>query len=135
MKLTGRLGALPGRGRVFRAGLVVCVSAFLAACASGSVAPDSVAATDILDRMTFDDRHISAMAVQIAMERRSDNEASSWTNGLSGNHGTVVPRRTYRTEAGAVCRQYDEIMTVAGVAVSHERTACRDGSGHWATIS
>ncbi len=85
--------------------------------------------------MTTDDRHIAALAMQIAMERRDDNESGTWTNGLSGNHGAVVPRRTYRSQAGAYCRQYDEMVTVAGVAASFQRTACRDGSGRWTVVT
>lgn len=133
--LPGRRGKLPKWSGILRVGLIICLSTVLAACALGQVARDSAAATDIREHMTSDDHHIAAVAVQIAMERRSDNEASTWTNGLSGNHGAVVPRRTYRTQAGAYCRQYEDIVTVAGVAVSTERTACRDGSGRWTTLT
>lgn len=129
-----RRDGLPDRCGAFRAALIVCLSAMLAACALGP-AHDHVTASDIREHMTLDDRHIAELAVQIAMERRGDNEASTWTNGLSGNHGAVVPRRSYRTRAGAYCRQYDEILTVAGVAVSNERTACRDDTGRWTTIT
>lgn len=109
--------------------------AMLTACLPGPVVPDSALATDIRAAMTTDDRHIAAVAVQIAMERRDDNEASTWSNALSGNHGAVMPRRSYRSEAGAFCRQFDELVTVAGIAATFERTACRDGSGRWTTTT
>ncbi len=92
-------------------------------------------APDPRQHMTRDDRHIAAVTMQIAMERREDNEASTWTNGLSGNHGVVVPRRTYRSRTGDFCRRFDETMTVSGVTATFERTACRDGDGRWTALT
>lgn len=114
---------------------VAGLSLALTACTVGSNAPPSVSESDIRQQMTHDDRHIAAMAVQIAMERRDDNESSTWTNGMSGNHGAVVPRRSYRSRGGAYCRRYDEMVTVAGVTATYSRTACRDGSGRWTTVT
>lgn len=132
---TGRHDGPRDRCGAFRVVLSIGSLAIMAACTLGAPVPDSAAATDIRDHLTMDDRHIAEMAVQIAMERRNDNEASTWTNGVSGNHGAVVPRRTYRTGTGAFCRQYEEMVTVAGVAVSSQRTACRDDSGRWTTVT
>lgn len=125
----------PDRRGAFPMVLTICLMAMLTACALGPVASDSDSATDIREAMTTDDRHIAAMAVQIAMERRVDNVASTWSNALSGNHGAVVPRRSYRSQAGAFCRQYDEVITVAGIAATYERAACRDGLGRWTTVT
>ncbi|NNG02539.1 MAG: hypothetical protein HKM95_00360 [Inquilinus sp.] len=83
--------------------------------------------------MTVDDAHMAALSMQIALERRSENEASTWTNDLSGNHGRVVPRESYLSDGGAICRQYDETMTVAGRTYTERRAACRDGDGRWST--
>ena len=130
-----RRGGAPDLGGALSTALIICLVATLSACAAGPVAPDRGLATDIRENMTMDDRHIAAVALQIAMERRSDNDAGTWTNGLSGNHGAVIPRRTYRSQAGAFCRQYDEMVTVAGVAASYRHTACRDGSGRWTTVT
>lgn len=128
-------GGSPGLAGAFSALLTLSMVAALSACAAGPVAGDRAVVMDVRENMTLDDRHIAEMALQIAMERRNDNDAGTWTNGLSGNHGAVVPRRTYRSEAGAICRQYDEMLTVAGVATSYRRTACRDGSGRWTTVT
>ena len=135
MKVPVPRRAMPGAGRAAGAILGICLLIPLTACAVGPGAIDHAQAMDIRENMTLDDRHIAAVALQIAMERRDDNEAGTWTNGLSGNHGAVVPRSTYRSESGAFCRQYDEMVTVAGVAASYRHTACRDGSGRWATVT
>ena len=123
-------GRTIGRMPHGRAVLVVGVLAMLSACASGGQF-----ASDPRRNMTNDDRHIAAVTMQIAMERRSDNEPSTWTNGLSGNHGAVVPRRTYRSRTGDFCRRFEEIVTVAGVTATFERTACRDGDGRWLALT
>lgn len=129
-----RRDSLSDRCGAFRAALIVCLSAMLAACAFGP-AHDQVTASDLREHMTLDDRHIAELAVQIAMERRGDNEASTWTNGLSGNHGAVVPRRTYRSRSGSYCRSFEETMTVAGVTATYQRTACRGGDGNWTALT
>ena len=123
-----RAGRVSERRRALCTMLVVGCVAMLSACADGY----GVSAADPRINMTTDDRHIAALAMQIAMERRQDHEASTWTNGLSGNHGAVVPRRSYRSQSGDFCRRFDETMTVAGVTATFERTACRGGDGSWA---
>lgn len=118
-----------------RAMLVAGCLAMLSACAAGEGGFSRMSAADLRQNMTSDDRHIAAMAMQIAMERRQDHEASTWTNGLSGNHGAVVPRRSYRSQSGDFCRRFDETMTVSGVTATFERTACRGGDGSWTALT
>ena len=115
--------------------LAAAAIALLTSCAGGPIGIGGSQAVDIRQQMTTDDRHIASVAMQIAMERRDDNVPSTWTNGMSGNHGAVVPRHTYRSGAGAFCRRYDEVVTVAGVSATFARTACRDGAGRWTTIT
>ena len=111
--------------------LVGFCAIMLAACMN---APGMAVATSDLDprqNMTSQDRHIASMAMQIAMERRPDNYPSTWTNGLSGNYGAVMPLQTYWSQAGEYCRSFAETMTVSGVTATFERTACRSGDGLW----
>ena len=130
-----RIGT-PGRHCLPAAVLAAVSIALLTSCAGGSIDVGArQQAMDIRQQMTTDDRHIASVALQIAMERRDDNVASTWTNGMSGNHGAVVPRHTYRSGAGAFCRRYDEVVTVAGVSATFAHTACRDGAGRWATVT
>ncbi len=128
----GRTGRTRERMRIGRIMLAGGLLAMLTACAS---APGTLFASDPRQNMTNDDRHIASVTLQIAMERRDDNEASTWTNGLSGNHGAVVPRRTYRSRAGEFCRRFDETVTVSGVTATFERTACRGGDGRWQALT
>ena len=126
-----RKGTVPSRHGLTGMALAASLLTFLAACAMAPGARN----LDVRQQMTIHDRHIAAMAVQVAMERRGDNQSSTWTNGMSGNHGVVVPRRSYWSPAGALCRRYEEEMTVAGVTATYTQTACRDNSGHWTTVT
>ena len=119
------------RKRAVRAVLAGGTFAMLTACALST----GISSGDPRQNMTSDDRHIAAVTMQIAMERREDNEASTWTNGLSGNHGAVVPRRSYRSQTGDFCRRFEETVTVSGVTATFERTACRGGDGHWTALT
>ena len=130
-----RTGPCFERMPAMRAALAAGAIAMLTACAVGTGGAHPVSAADLRQNMTSDDQHIAAMAMQIAMERRQDNEASTWTNGISGNHGAVVPRRTYRSRSGSYCRNFEETMTVAGVTATFERTACRGGDGNWTALT
>ena len=118
-----------------RVALAAGAFAVLTACVAGPGGSHDISAAELRRNMTTDDRHIAAMAMQIAMERRQDNEASTWTNGISGNYGAVVPRRTYRSRSGDFCRSFEETMTVAGVTATYERTACRGGDGNWTALT
>jgi len=129
-----RIG-VPGRHCLPAVVLAAAAIALLTSCAGGPVVVGARQAMDIRQQMTTDDQHIASVALQIAMERRDDNVASTWTNGMSGNHGAVVPRHTYRSGAGDFCRRYDEVVTVAGVSATFAQTACRDGAGRWATVT
>lgn len=131
-----RRGGCRGARRMAALALAVATVVALSGCLAGAEpVVTSTPTSDIRDRMTADDRHIAAMTVQIAMERRGDNEASTWTNDLSGNHGAVVPRRTFRSVAGDYCRRYEETLTIAGVTATVSKIACRDGSGRWTSMT
>ncbi len=69
------------------------------------------------------------------MERRGDNEPSTWINDLIGNNGMVVPRLTFRPSSGAHCRLYEETLTVSGMAATFEHTACRNDAGRWISLT
>lgn len=129
-----RAGQDTDQTRTARAALACCALVVLSTCALAT-GNGQTASMDPRRNMTSDDRHIASVTMQIAMERRADNQASTWTNGLSGNHGAVVPRRTYRSRSGDYCRRFDETVTVAGVTANFERTACRGGDGRWTALT
>ena len=114
--------------------IAVIAALGLSACIATTAADQGrVSAADPQGSMTADDTRIAALSMQIALERRSENEPSTWTNDVSGNHGRIVPRSSYLSDGGSVCRRFDETMTVAGRTHTAHRVACRDGDGRWTT--
>jgi surface antigen len=75
-------------------------------------------------------------ADQLSMDRTeqralAQNRQVAWRNPDSGNSGAVTPLRTYRTEAGRTCRDYERTVVVEGRAEPAYATACRNGVGEW----
>ncbi|MEN8106960.1 MAG: RT0821/Lpp0805 family surface protein [Pseudomonadota bacterium] len=55
---------------------------------------------------------------------------STWRNPDTGNQYTVVPTKTYETNAGP-CREYTIDATVGGKREKVYGTACRQSDGSW----
>ena len=81
--------------------------------------------------MTDGDVKLAVAAMQRALETRPDGEALSWHNHRSGNAGEIKPVKTYMTELGVYCREYSEVVTIAGEAGDADNTGCRQDDGTW----
>lgn len=57
---------------------------------------------------------------------------SQWVNPDTGNRYTVVPTRTYGSDAGP-CREYQVSAVIAGRVEQMWGTACRQPDGSWRT--
>ena len=57
--------------------------------------------------------------------------ARPWQNPDTGNHGTIVPVRTYQTTSGLFCRDYIVIFVDGGAGRNEQDKACRDIDGIW----
>jgi len=70
--------------------------------------------------------------VQEALETARSRTSLSWVYAEDGSKGEITPLRTYRSTTGYFCREYVEIVQVAGdTGTSRQRTACRDDDGLW----
>ena len=66
-----------------------------------------------------------------SLENNRTHQPSSWHNPDTGNDYTVTPTKTYQTNSGRYCREYQTDVVVGG---KHERaygTACRQADGTW----
>jgi surface antigen len=102
----------------------------LGACAAP--APDS-GATDpgLYERLSDQDVVLAAALLQEALETAPDGTVRSWTNRATGNGGRVMPLRSYLSEGGYFCRDYQEEVAVDGRTGRFEHAACRDQAGIW----
>ena len=69
--------------------------------------------------------------VGAALDYAGDHQTISWNNPQSGNSYEVTPVRSYETESGRYCREYNTTVVVGGRAERAYGTACRQPDGDW----
>jgi surface antigen len=87
------------------------------------------------DRMDAADKRQQAQAAQKALETTPSGKSVAWRNPDTGNNGTVMPVRTYRSTSGQYCREYQQTITVGGQTHQAYGTACRQPDGSWKIVS
>ena len=117
--LLGGAGAQFGNGR-----------GQLAATAAGTLLGAMIGSSvgRSLDRA---DRIYAARAEQDALEHAPTGGQTSWRNPDTDNYGTVTPLRTYQSDYGAYCREYQHTIYVGGRAQEGYGHACRQPDGSW----
>jgi surface antigen len=102
----------------------------LGACAAQG--PNEAAADPSLyGRLSDQDVALAAALLQDALETAPDGAAHAWTNQATGNSGRMTPMRSYLSEGGYFCRDYQEELLVGGQTGRFEHAACRDQAGLW----
>lgn len=75
-------------------------------------------------------------AQQASEQALNSGQSIRWENPNSGNSGTVVPVRTGTdTQTGALCREYQQTVTVGGKQEQAYGTACRQADGSWKVVN
>lgn len=77
------------------------------------------------------DKELALKQAQYSLENSKVGQTSQWQNPDSGNSGTFTPTRTYQTESGQYCREYQQEILVGGEKHSSYGTACRQPDGTW----
>jgi len=68
---------------------------------------------------------------QNALESAPVGSTSTWQNPDSGNKGTFTPTKTFKTEQGTYCREYQQTVTIDGKTQQAYGQACRQPDGTW----
>jgi surface antigen len=84
-----------------------------------------------LDRQ---DRIEMERAAQYSLEHNRSDEPREWRNPDSGHHGSITPKRTYRTAEGRYCREYQQMVIIGGEEHQAYGTACRQPDGSWKIV-
>lgn len=71
---------------------------------------------------------------QQALETAQTNTPVTWSNPDSGNSGTITPTRTFQSNDGTYCREYNQTIVVQGKPTQGYGTACRQPDGSWKII-
>jgi surface antigen len=102
----------------------------LGACAAQGPA-EAAADPGMYGRLSEQDVALAAALLQEALETVPDGTARAWTNPATGNGGRVTPMRSYLSEGGYFCRDYQEELAIGGQTGRFEHAACRDHAGLW----
>lgn len=86
------------------------------------------------DSLSGADKAQMNSAVQTALEFKKTGESDNWSNAASTHRGTVTPTRTYRSDDGRDCRDYQQTVTVGEVTRIGYGSACRAGNGVWVDL-
>ena len=81
------------------------------------------------------DKLMMERTTQASLEHVQSGQTSSWSNPDSGHSGTVTPVKTYQTNSGQYCREYQQTVTVGGDQQEAYGTACRQPDGSWKIVS
>lgn len=106
----------------------------LAAIAIGTLL-GAWAGSEIGRQLDERDRLLMQQASQQALETSKSGTATTWTNPDTGHSGTVTPVRTYQTQTGQYCREYQQTITVGGRTEEAYGTACRQPDGTWKVVN
>ncbi len=99
----------------------------LAACAN----PDAGSVV-VLDEA---DTPYMSRAFQGALESNKSGHGANWINPDSNHRGAVTPLRTFKSETGQDCREFQRLATIAGKTGFAYGTACREPDGTWRVVS
>lgn len=102
----------------------------LAATAAGTIVGGALgnAAGRSLDRA---DVAYQARAYDEALESAPSGSAVTWSNPDSGASGWVEPTATYRSDSGAYCREFRQVVRINGKREEAFGRACRRPDGSW----
>ena len=82
-------------------------------------------------KLDQNDKQMASQAAMQAFERNRVGQPSVWNNPSTGNHGEVVPVKTYQLADGRYCRRYEQTIYVGGEKERSSGTACRQTDGTW----
>ena len=85
--------------------------------------------------MDCQDQQYHVDTTQNAMEKQPTGQASTWVNPDSGHSGTITPVKTYQTNEGTNCRDFNQTLNVDGQVEEMQGTACRQPDGTWKIVN
>jgi surface antigen len=77
------------------------------------------------------DRAAINRTIQRALDRGPSGKQLTWENRDNGHSGWVVPEPTLRTPKGEKCRDFTQVLVVAGETTSKSGLGCRQPDGSW----
>ena len=70
-----------------------------------------------------------------SLEYSQTNETTHWSNPDTGNAYSMTPTRTWQSDNGRYCREYQSDVVIGGRRETAYGTACRQPDGSWKVVS
>ena len=80
------------------------------------------------------DRALLEKSSRQALEFSPSGNSVEWKNPDSGNHGSITPTRTFKTDHGQYCREYVQEVVIGGEKQKAYGKACRQPDGNWKIV-
>lgn len=122
------MNAIPEKS--YRYGLIIRLVGILLAAA----ALTGCAGANPPDPFMEADRAMRVAARAEALEYKKTGEGANWQNPESDRRGTVIPTRTYESDYGTDCREFQETVTAGQKTDVYVGQSCRGQDGSW-TVS
>ncbi len=106
----------------------------LAAAAAGTVLGVFLG-SEIGKSLDKADQGYASRTHQAALETSPTGKETGWRNPDNGHSGSVTPTKTYQSESGQYCREYQQTVTIDGRTESAHGTACRQPDGSWKIVN
>lgn len=85
--------------------------------------------------LTEGDRAVAWQVRQTALEKRKSGETENWQSTTTEMWGSVTPTRTWKTEAGIFCREFEERLGTSPDRMElTTASACRGSDGLWRSV-
>lgn len=123
-----------GTGGAIAGGLIAsALDANTAGLLGGMIAGGLIGGA-IGNRMDAADKREANRATHNALKSSSTGTSTSWRNPDSGNSGTTTPTRTYQSQNGEYCREYEQTVTIGDETQTAYGSACRQPDGKWRLV-
>ncbi len=84
--------------------------------------------------MDDNDKMMAEKSAHNALEKLPSGKTAQWSNPDSGHSGSVTPTKTFQSESGRYCREYNHTVDIGGKVQKAYGTACRQPDGNWEII-
>lgn len=98
----------------------------------GGALAGGLVGNNLLSQLNCQDQSYLGNSTQQSLD---SGQPVSWKNPDNGNYGEVEPTRTYNSNSGQYCREYQQTIYIDGKKQDAHGTACRQPDGSWKTVS
>lgn len=108
-------------------------SGLMAALAIGGASAGAayLATEEVLYR---EERASLHQATYQSLQYSKEGQATDWSGSQSGTSAKIMPTRTFRDQAGRLCRDFVVVFDIGKTRDSVMRTACQGVDGSWQTV-